>query len=76
MNLFVEVTLVDLASGTLKGKLHKSFDMIDDFNKWYAIAKTDKSMVINIMRYNPLEKPSQKQVYDVRLLQVSRSIAT
>lgn len=74
--MFVECTIVDLQLGILKGKIHKSFEMIDDFNKWYALNKNDKTLVINIMRYNPLEKPLVKQVNDVKLLQVSRSSVT
>ena len=73
--MFVECTIIDLKAGLLKGKIHKSFDMIDDFNKWYQTAKTDKSMILNIMRYNPVDNPSKKQVNDVKLLQVSRELA-
>lgn len=75
MIIFTESTIVDLKAGTIKGKIHKSFDQIGDFNSWYKIAKMDSSMVINIMHYNPLEKPTFKQVNDVRLLQVSRELA-
>lgn len=73
--IFVECTIIDLKVGLLKGKIHKTFDELGEFNKWYEMAKTDKSMVINIMRYNPLEKPSLKQINDVKLLQVSREFA-
>lgn len=73
--IFVECTLVDLKNGLLKGKINKSFDELGEFNSWYNLAKTDKGMVINIMRYNPLEKPSLKQINDVKLLQVSREFA-
>jgi hypothetical protein len=75
MIIFVECTIVDLAQGILKGKINKSFEMIDDFNKWYNLAKADKTMVINVMRYNPMEKPSLKLVNDVKLLQVSREFS-
>lgn len=74
MVIFTECTIVDLKSGTLKAKIHKSFDMIDDFVKWYNEAKADKNMILNIMRYNPIEKPSLKQVNDIKLLQVSREV--
>lgn len=73
--IFVEVTIVDLKAGILKTKIHKTFDMIDDFNKWYQIAKKDTQMVLNIMKYNPMEKPSFKEVNDVKLLQTSREYA-
>lgn len=73
--IFVECTIVNLESGSLKGKIYKTFDMIDDFNKWYSIAKQDGGMVINIMNYNPMEKPTQKQFNDIKLLQMSRETA-
>lgn len=76
MIIFVECTIVDLKAVVLKAKIHKSFDMIDDFNKWYSEAKTDKNMILNIMRYNPIDKPSLKEIYDIRLLQVSREVVT
>lgn len=74
--IFVECTFVDLKAGQLKGKMHKTFSDIGEFNSWYSLAKMDTGMVLNIMRYNPMEKPSLKQVYDVRLLQVSREFST
>jgi hypothetical protein len=74
--IFVECTLIDLKGAILKGKMHKSFTEIGEFNSWYKSIKTDRSMILNIMRYNPIEKPSFKQVNDVRLLQVSREFAT
>ena len=74
MMIFVECTFVDLKSSKLKGKMNKTFREIGEFNSWYALAKTDSSMILNIMRYNPVDNPLLKQIYDVRLLQVSREV--
>lgn len=74
--IFVECTVVNLKSGLTAGKFFRNFDNIAEFNSWYEIAKEDKSMVLNIMRYNPIEKPLLKSINDVKLLSVSRELAT
>lgn len=74
--IFVECTMIDLKGGILKGKMHKSFSEIGEFNSWYKSVKSDKTMIVNVMRYNPIDKPSFKQVNDLRLLRVSRELAT
>lgn len=74
--IFVECNVIDMKTNKLKGKYHKSFDAHDDFNKWYAIVKTDCDTIMNIMKYNPNEKPGLKLAYDARLLKVSRENAT
>lgn len=74
--MFVECTIVNLETRTPMSKYTKRFDMIDDFNKWYGLTKTDTSMIINIMSYDPMEKPLLKQINDVKLLSVSREIST
>lgn len=74
--IFVECTIVNLRTRMPGARYMKSFDLIDDFNKWYTIAKSDGDTIINVMRYNPVEKPSLKTIYDVKLLSVSREFAT
>lgn len=74
--IFVECTIINLKTRTPGARYMKSFDMIDDFNKWYKIAKTDGDTIINVMRYNPGEKPSLKTIYDVKLWSVSKELAT
>lgn len=72
--IFVECTIVNLQTGRLSGKVMRVFDVISDFNTWYDNAKTDPALVLNIMNYNPVEKSRLKDVYDVRLLGVSREL--
>jgi hypothetical protein len=74
MNIFIECTIVDLSAGTTRGRFFKTFDNISDFNAWYKINKEDASMILNIMKYNPMEKPLLKSINDVKLLSVSREI--
>lgn len=77
--IFVECIVIDLATGHNKGRYYKTFDIQDDFNKWYAIVKTDGDTVINWMRYNFNEKPGLKAVHDAslaRLPRVSRELST
>lgn len=74
--IFVECTIVNLTTGRISGKMMKVFDFIGDFNAWYDTAKTDQTMILNIMHYNPVEKARLKDVYDVRLLGVSREFPT
>lgn len=72
--IFVECTIVD--SGKLTGgHYYKNFLDIGEFNAWYKIAREDEGLVLNIMRYNPLEKPLLKSINDVKLLSVSRELA-
>lgn len=71
--IYVEVTIIDLRTHRLSSKWSKQFDMIDDFNKWYNMAKEDISLIINVMKYNPMDFPLLKQLNDVRLLSVARS---
>lgn len=74
--MFVECSVIDMKTNTIKGKYHKTFELLGDFNSWYKIVKTDYDTIINIMKYNPREKPGQKHVYDARLLSMSREIVT
>lgn len=70
--IFVECSVIDLETRRIKGKYEKSFDIQDDFNKWYAIVKTDGDTFINVMHYNPNEKPGLKCVHDASLLRLVR----
>ena len=74
--IFAECTVIDMETNRIKGKYHKTFDMQDDFTKWYAIVKNDYDTIINVMHYNYNEKPGLKDVYDATLLRVSRGVAT
>jgi hypothetical protein len=72
----VECSIIDLKTRIIKGKYNKIFTIGDDFNKWYAIVKTDCDTIINIMRYNPEYNPGLKDVYDAKLLRVTRENVT
>ncbi len=70
--LNVECTVVDMGTGTIKGKYLKNFDNIGNFNSWYKIVKLDYDTIVNIMFYNPHNRVSLKSVYDAKLLRVGR----
>lgn len=72
--IFVECTMVNLKTGLIMGKFMKTFEIFGDFMTWYKENKNDTSMIINIMKYNPGEKARLKDVYDVKLLSVSREL--
>lgn len=74
--IFVECSIIDMGTNTIKGKYHKSFSGPGDFNPWYAIVKTDCDTIVNIMKYNYHEKPGLKDCYDATLLRVSREQST
>lgn len=74
MLLYVECTIINMTTYLPLGKYVKNFDMIGDFNSWYKIAKDDPAMILNIMKYNPIEYPSLKTTNDIKLLGVSREL--
>ena len=77
--LFVECIVMDMKTGKTKGRYYKEFEMQDDFNKWYAIVKTDGDTAVNVMHYNFHQKAGLKAVHDAslsRLHRVSRELST
>lgn len=74
--IYVECHIIDLRSNKSAAKYMKTFDMQDDFNKFYLNMKKDMTFVMNIFKYNPNEKPGQKALYDATLLRVSRELPT
>jgi hypothetical protein len=72
--IYAECHVIDMNTKKIKGKYSKSFDNRGDYNSWYAIVKKDYDTIINIMFYNPENKPGQKAVNDSKLLRVSRSL--
>lgn len=57
-----------------QGSLSKCFTSISDFNSAYKLAKSDPYVIINVMKYNPNEFPLQKEMNDVKLYSVTRSL--
>lgn len=76
MMIFAEVSIINLQTNQVSAKYSKEFSMHGDYNSWFKLNKTYDDLVINIMKYNPNEKPGQKLVYDSMLLRVSREIPT
>ncbi len=74
--IYVECSIINYKTNKLAGKYLKTFEFQGDFNSWYAIAKKDDDLFINIMRYNPQELSGQKSVYDAKLINMSRGNVT
>ena len=74
--IYVEATIINLKTQKIGGKYYKSFDMIADFNSWYDLTKNNGDVIINVMKYNPMDKPSQKNIYDTKLLSLGRGTVT
>lgn len=72
--IYVECYVIDLRTNKSAAKYMKTFEMQDDFNKFYTNMKKDITFVMNIFRYNPHENPGQKAVNDATLLRVSRKM--
>lgn len=70
--IFVVCTYLNPNSLMPMSNLEKSFTDMKDFNEFYKTAKTDPLTVINIMRYNPIDKPGLRDKYDIQLLNLSR----
>ena len=70
--IFVELTLINLETSKLAGKYYKEFTNHDDFNKFYELNKSYGDVIMNVMKYNHFDKPSLKNVYDAKLLSLSR----
>ncbi len=73
--LFVECSIMDMETNTIKAKYNKEFDNQGDFNSWYLIAKKDIDFIINLTYYDPKVFASLKSVRDAQLLRVSRETA-
>lgn len=74
--IYIECRIIDLKTRKSKATYMKSFAIHDEFNKWYDLAKKDSDFLMNIMYYNPNEKPGQKAVFDVKLLSMGRGNVT
>lgn len=70
--IYAECIVIDLKTQLVKGRYYQTFETQDNFNKWYAIVKTDYDTAINFMRYNFYEKPGLKATRDARLARVPR----
>jgi hypothetical protein len=70
--VWVECIVMDLKSGTTKGRYYKTFELQADFNSWYKIVKTDYDTAINFMRYDFNEKTGLKSVRDAMLSRLPR----
>ena len=70
--IYCECIVMDMETGLMKGRYYKQFDAQDDFNKWYAIVKTDGDTAVNFMRYNFNIKPGLKAVHDASLSRLPR----
>lgn len=75
MSIFVEIQIIDHRSMSLGGKYNKEFSRHDEFNKWYNLMKLDQFVILNIMKYNPTEKPLQNDINYAKLIQVPRENA-
>ena len=47
------------------------FESVKEFNEFYALAKTDPHVMINILNYDPYKNPGQKSICDARLFGMS-----
>lgn len=53
--------------------MEKIFIETDEFRKFYNLAKSDPYVIISVvLSYNPVDKPVLKDVYDARLLRLSK----
>lgn len=71
--IHVECTYLNPANLMPTANLYQVFKSVDEYKKFYSLAKTDPFVVLNIMRYNPQENSSLKHVRDAILLNCPRS---
>jgi hypothetical protein len=50
----------------------KRFISLPEFQAFYKIAKSDPCSILNVLNYDPQEKPGQKTNFDAKLFSVSR----
>lgn len=74
--IYVEQHLLDPKTLMPTASYMKFFTSVREFNEFYKIAKADPYTLINVLNYDPQEKPGQKSNFDAKLFSMSREIVT
>lgn len=68
----VECTIINTETFKIISTVNKNFKNGHEFNEFYSFAKDDPSMLLNIMYYDPYAFSIKKDVYDAKLLRLTK----